>query len=171
MSFLVSLVSSPLFISLSFSFLTMAFLPGLLNYTVLTQFPDRALIIIPTIIFFVSFIKSFIISLSSSISECNRYRLQVCLKQALNQAFWTTTVYLLIFFVPFLKSGFTDIGGDTLFSNSIGEGFILAFTSLILTLVNYFDSKRLGCQLNSLESEKEYSNIEKKLNSRKKSTS
>ena len=108
--------------------------------------------------------------MSSSENQCNRYIFSVSLNQALKQAVWTTIVYLFVFFIPFLKSGFTDIGGDTLMANSIGEGFILAFTSIILSLVNYFDSKKLGCELNRLEAEKQFNMIENKLSNEKTET-
>ena len=51
MNIIVSLIKSQLFISLSISFLIMGFLPLILNYTILTNFPNIAIFLIPIISF------------------------------------------------------------------------------------------------------------------------
>ena len=168
MSFLFNIIASPLFISIITTFIVMGGIPFLLNYIILPNFKAYSLIIMITTVFVISFIYSSIISLSSSISECNRYRLRVVLINALKQAIYHTIIYIIIIFIPIFKSGFIDIGGNTIFWNSLGESFIMALCSVIFTIINYFTSKQSGCELTDIESDKQFKKMEKKLNSRKK---
>ena len=164
---ILSFLTSPFVILLIITTVVIFPLPMVLNYTIFETIPGYGLQLVAGIIFIVAFILGYVISYSSSIQECDKFKNKVCLKQGLKQAIYSVFIYLIIMFIPFLKSGFTDIGGDTLFSNSIGEGFILGMSNIALTITNFFNSKEEGCKLSQKESDAAYQKIEKTLNSKK----
>ena len=168
---ILTILTSPFVINI-FMTIVIAFpLPLLLNYTVLQYVPNYGFQIVIVCIFIITFILGSIISYSTSVRECNRYKKRVVLNQGLKQGLYSALIFLVVFFIPFFKSGFTDIGGDTLFWNSIGEGFILGMSNIAITIANFFISKNKGCKLSSEEAEKAYQKIESKLSSRKKKKS
>ena len=163
---ILSILTSPFVLSLLVTaFLTFP-LPLGLNYTILKNFPSNGLVLIAVAIFMMTFLLGAGICYNTSANECERYRKMVCFKQGLKQGLYSVLIYFIVFMFPFFKSGFTDIAGDTLLWNSIGEGFILGMCNIAITISNYFVSKIEGCKLSSQEAEAAFEKIESNLNSR-----
>jgi ABC-type arginine/histidine transport system permease subunit len=143
-------------------------LPLLLNYTLFQSSPSFGLELVILGIFGVTYLVGHIISVSASNQRCDKHKPKVAAKKGFKQAFYSTLIYLIVFFIPFLKSPFTDIGGDNLFWNSLGEGFILGMTNIALSISNYFTSQKESCVMDKKEAAKVFAKMEKKLKSRKK---
>jgi hypothetical protein len=129
------------------------------------------MIIIFIIHFFIIFILGYLISFYTGLSSCSNYISSVCFCKGFKQAFFSTIVYLIIFFVPFFKSGFIGLLGDTFIVNTFAEGFIMSLTNISLTIDNYFKSLKENCKLDFDLSAAAWKRIEKKLNSREKKDS
>jgi hypothetical protein len=164
----ISVLTSPFILSLITTAIVTFPLPLISNYTILENIPNYGFELVGLSIFLITFFLGTLISYNSSVTECNRYKLSICIKQGLRQAIYSVIIYLIVFFFPFLKSGFTDIGGNNLLWNSIGEGFILGMSNIAITITNYFSSKNDGCKLSKEEADMVYAKIEKKMQSRKK---
>lgn len=165
---ILSILQSPFVICLLIVIFVIFPLPILLNYTILETIPSYAFQIIGVVIFLVTFIVAYIISYISSNQECNKFKNRVSLQQAFKQAIYSIIIYYVVLFIPFLKSGFTDIGGDTLLWNGVGEGFILGMSNIALMIINFFNSKTEACKLSKEEADAAYKKIEKTLDSREK---
>ena len=165
--FILSLLTSPLTISLLITILTTFPLPLILNY-IYKNIPKYFFQLVGfTIFIYISFI-GFIISIYSSYMNCNHTRGWISFKKGLYQGFISLIVYLIIFMIPFFKSGFIDIGENNIFWNSIAEGFFIGMINMILTIDNFFTSQKDGCQLDPKQAHIAYKKYERKLNNRKK---
>ena len=162
------MLTSPFVLSLLITAVVTFPLPLLLNYTILETVPNYGFELVGLGIFIITFLLGFMMSYNASVRDCNRYKKSVCFKQGFQQAIYSLIIYLIVFFVPFLKSGFTDIGGNNILWNSIGEGFIIGMSNIALSISNYFTSKDKGCELSKEEAEQAYAKMEKKMKSRKK---
>jgi hypothetical protein len=148
--------------------LVMFSLPFFLNYAILQTMPGIGFqIMIPTV-FMVSFFNGAIASAYSSSSDCGMYKKGLAVKKGIKQAVISTAVYALVWFFPWFKSPFVEIGGENILANSIGESFILGMTSIALVIDNYFSSQKEGCTMSKEEADKAYAKMEKKLHSREK---
>ena len=115
-----------------------------------------------------TFLVGYLVSISASNQKCDTHKPKVAMSKGNKQALYSVLIYIVVFFIPFLKSPFTDIGGDNLLWNSVGEGFILGMTNIALSISNYFTSQKESCVMDKQEAAKAYSKIEKKLKSRRK---
>ena len=149
-------------------FIVFSILPGVLNYFILENNIKYGIFFFFLIVYTISFITGYIISYYSGHNTCNNSFNRVCLWKAFKQAFYSTSVYCLIFFVPFFKSGFIGLMGNTFFINSLSESVIMILTNVSLTIDNYFRSIKDNCKLDFDLSTTAWRRIEKKLNSRKK---
>ena len=155
-------------INILITILTYSVLPFFLNYIILGRNLKYGIIIFFSIVLFYSFIIGYLISYISGQYTCSNSFSSTCFCKGLKQSFYSTLVYAIIFFVPFFKSGFIGIGGDSIFNNCIAEMVILVLTNISLTIDNYFRSIKDNCKLDFDLSTAAWKRIEKKLNSRKK---
>ena len=166
---LTSILTSPFSICLIVTAILTFPLPILLNYTLFQAIPKFGLELVVLGIFLVTYLVGYIVSVSASNQMCDKHEPKVASGKGFKQALISTLIYLLVFFIPFLKSPFTDIGGDNLFWNSAGEGFILGMTNIAISISNYFSSQKESCVMDKKEATKAFDKMEKKLKSRKKS--
>ena len=159
---------STLSINILVTILIFAFLPFGLNYFILGNNIKYGILIFFIAIYLVSFFTGYFISNYSGQKNCNNSFKKVCFWKAFKQAFYSTLVYCLIFFIPFFKSGFIGLLGNTFFSNSLSEAVIIVLTNISLTIDNYFHSIKENCKLDFDLSAAAWRRVEKKLNSRKK---
>lgn len=145
-------------------------LPYVLNYAILQTMPSIAFEIMIPCVFVVSYFIGMFGCIYASSSECDVYKKGLAVKKGFKQAFIATLVYSVVWFFPWFKSPFVEIGGDNILANSAGESFILGMTSIALIIDNYFDSAKEGCRMSKEQSEKAYAKLEKKLHSRSKKT-
>jgi hypothetical protein len=165
---LISIITNPFSICIIVTALLTFPLPIILNYTLFQASPKYGLELVVLGVFIVTYIIGHIVSISASNQKCDKHNTKVASSKGFKQALFSILIYLFVFFVPFLKSPFTDIGGDNLLWNSVGEGFILGMTNIALSIGNYFTSQKESCVMNKQEAAKVYAKIEKKLKSRKK---
>lgn len=143
-------------------------LPMILNYTIFQTMPKIGLELVLVGIYLITFLVGYIVSISASNQKCDTHKPRVAIGKGNKQALYSLLIYLVVFFIPFLKSPFTDIGGDNLLWNSAGEGFILGMTNIALSISNYFTSQKESCVMTKQQAAKAYAKIEKKLKSRRK---
>lgn len=158
----------PLTFVITITIFTFIILPFSLNYLILYNNISYGFIILFFINFIISFFIGYFISYYTGKTKCENSINKVSLCKGLKQAFFSTLVYVIIFFIPFFKSGFIDLFGDTFLINSLAESFILVLTNIALTIDNYFLSINQQCKLDFELSAAAWKKIEKKLNSRKK---
>ena len=156
-----------LFLNILITILVIATLPFGLNYFILLPNIPFAIIILFICIFVLSFVLGVWISYNSGKSQCNHFHWKTCLWKGFKQAFFSTLVYAIIFYIPFFKSGFLGLLGDTFFSNSLAEAVIMTLTNISLTIDNYFSSITDNCKLDFDVSAAAWKRIEKRLNTRK----
>jgi|TARA_B110000046_G_C12886245_1_gene352297 ABC-type arginine/histidine transport system permease subunit len=167
---ILTLFTNPLSLSIIATILIIFPLPFLLGYLFKNQ-SKYFFELISVCIFLISSILSFLISIYSSGKQCGKYRMNVSIKKGLTYGLYTTLIYLTIFFIPFFKKPFIELGQDNLLWNSMGEGFFIGMSSISFTIMNYFSSQVDGCKLSNKEAAIEYTKMEKKLKSRKKKAS
>ena len=156
-----------LFLNIIITIIVFAILQFSLNFFILLPNIPFATIILFVSIFVLSFILGIWVSYNSGKSQCNHFHWKICLWKGFKQAFFSTLVYLVIFYIPFFKSGFLGLLGDTFFSNSLAEAVIMALTNVSLTIDNYFTSITDNCKLDFNVSAAAWKRIEKRLNTRK----
>jgi len=167
---IVTALTSSFSVNLILTCIVMFSAPIILNYTVFTSVPSYGFQAVGLCLFFLAFCVGCFISYHSSTSYCDRYKMKLILGKGLTQGIVTLLVYVIVFWIGFFKSPFIDIGGDTLFSNSIGEAFFVGMTNIIFMIKNHFASQSEGCKMSGKEASKAYKNIEKDLDSREKPT-
>jgi hypothetical protein len=157
-----------LFLNILITIIVISILPFGLNYFVLLPNIPFAIIVLFVSVFLLSFILGIWVSYNSGKSKCNHFHWRTCLWKGFKQAFFSTLVYLVIFYIPFFKSGFLGLLGDTFFfSNSLAEAVIMSLTNISLTIDNYFTSITDNCKLDFNVSAEAWKRIEKRLNTRK----
>ena len=77
---------------------------------------------------------------------------------------YAVIMYLLLFYVDYIKSPFTDIGGNNLIFNSIAEGYYITLLTLVFTISNYFEIPEAVCVLTQEEKDTNWNNIVNELN-------
>ena len=158
----------PLTFSIILTIIVFLLIPFILNYILLYNNIPYGFILLFLINYIVSFIFGYFISYFSGLTKCNNTNYKVSLWRGFKQANISTIVYIIIFYIPLFKSGFIEILGDTFYSNSFAEAFILILSNISLTIDNYFLSLTEQCKLNFKLSAAAWNKIEKKLNSKKK---
>ena len=143
-------------------------LPYFLNYAILQSMPSMAFQIMIPIVWVVSYFVGSFASIYASNSECSRHKKMLAARKGFKQSFIATLVYAVIWFFPWFKSPFTEIGGNNILANSMGESFILGMTSIALVIDNYFTSVKEGCRMSKEQADQAYAKLEKKLHSRDK---
>jgi hypothetical protein len=164
---LTAIIFNPLSISILLTIIILFPLPYILGYF-LQNNSKYFFELVGLLIFIITSLLSFFISIYASGKHCKRYKIKTSIKKGLLQGLYTMLIYLTIFFIPFFKKPFIELGSNNLLWNSIGEGFFIGMSNIALTIINYFSSQVEGCKLSAEESAKEYKKIEKKLQSRKK---
>ena len=66
--------------------------------------------------------------------------------------------------MDYIKSPFTDIGGNNLIFNSIAEGYYITLLTLVFTISNYFEIPEAVCVLTQEEKDTNWNNIVNELN-------
>ena len=112
---LIDFIFSPFTICIYVIFLFIFPLPFFLNYIVLSYFPSFGFEMISLVIFFWTSLVAFLLSVYSSTNKCAKYNLKDAFHKGITTGFYSVLVYLTIFFIPFFKSSFTDIGGNNMF--------------------------------------------------------
>ena len=163
----MALVQSLTF-NIFFTLITSIIICFINNFIILKSSITNAIIIMFIFVFIINFLLGYYISFNSSLSHCNNYFNKVCLLKGFKQTFYTTLVYILIFFWSCPKSGFIGLMGDTFLTNSIAESFIIGLSAIAITIDNYFQSINDNCKLDFNTSAAAWLRIEKKLNNRKK---
>ncbi len=163
---ILTVLTSPFVLSLLVTAFVTFPLPLILNYTILENFTSYGFEIVSVCIFIVTFCLGTLLAYNASVRECDKYKKSVCFGQGFRQAIYSVIIYLIVFFIPFFKSGFTDIGGNNMFWNSIGEGFILGMSNIVISIGNYFTAKYQGCLLSTEEAEQAFLSMETDLSSR-----
>jgi hypothetical protein len=77
---------------------------------------------------------------------------------------YAVLMYLLLFYVDYIKTPFTDIGGNNLVFNSIAEGYYITLLTLVFTISNYFEVPKLVCKLSAEEKTTNWNKIVAQLN-------
>jgi len=149
--------------------LTIIIISGLafgINFVILYPNIPNSIYLFIISVFIVSFLMGSYISYNTGRSQCQHSKWKTCLWRGFYQASFTTLVYVIVFFVPFFKSGFIALTEDTFRSNWITEAILMSLTSISLTIDNYFKSIRDNCVLDLKASSVSWNRIEKRLNSR-----
>lgn len=158
--------------SLTFNTLFTLFIISLIviinNYFILKSQITNGIIIIFILTFFVNLLLGYYISFNSAMAYCGNHFNSVCFWKGIKQACYTTLVYIIVFFWSCPKSGFIGLMGDTFFSNTLAEIFIVGLSGVAITIDNYFRSIEQNCKLDFDTSAAAWKRIEKKLNVRKK---
>lgn len=140
--------------------------PALLNYVVFQSVPSYGFQAVAACLFGITWAAGAFVSYYASTSYCDHAKGSLVVKQGLRQAVVSVLVYLVVFWIPFFKHPFVDIGGDTLFSNTVAEAFFIGMTNVVLMMGNHFGSQTEGCTMSKKDADKAYKKIEADLNSR-----
>lgn len=159
---LTSSFSINLFITCIITFGGMFFL----NYIVFTSAPSYGFQAVAGCLFVMTFFLGMFISYYASSNYCDKYKKSLMFKLGLRQGLISVLVYLVVFWIGFFKRPFTDIGGNTLLANTIGEAFFIGMTNIIFMIKTHFQSQVDGCTMSTSEAATAYKSIEKDLNSR-----
>lgn len=128
--------------------------------------PDFFLYIIYAVIFY--FIYGYSVSLYASNKQCGKTKKTLAIKQGLKSILLPIIVYVVIYFVPQVRRPFNELFGDNRMGNSIAEIVLISLNLTTVTIMNYFDSVKLGCQMSNQELEKKMDKLDKYLNKKSK---
>lgn len=145
-------------------------LPYFLNKVVFVSLTEMNIffppfVIVAIIYFFVFMFMSIYTNRLAVKNSCEKKASKTTLtKYGTKVGMYASLMYILMFYVDYIKSPFTDIGGNNLIFNSIAEGYYITLLTLVLTISNYFEVPKEVCQLTPEEKQKNWDTVVSSLN-------
>jgi len=128
--------------------------------------PDFILYIIYAVILY--FTYGFSVSLYSSHRQCGKTKKTLATVQGLKAIILPIITYIIIYFIPQVRSPFNELFGDNRLGNSVAEIVLISLNLTLSTIINYFDSVKEGCQLSHKELEIKMRKLDKYLDKKPK---
>lgn len=145
-------------------------LPYFLNKIIFVKLTELDIFFPPfviiAIIYFIVFLFMSMYTTSKAVqTTCNKKTpKKTLMATGTKVGIYAVLMYLLLFYVDYIKTPFTDIGGNNLIFNSIAEGYYITLLTLVFTISNYFEVPSAVCTLSAEEKKQNWNNIVNDLN-------
>tara|TARA_B110001450_G_C17586213_1_gene467038 strand:- start:567 stop:1088 length:522 start_codon:yes stop_codon:yes gene_type:complete len=116
-----------------------------------------------------SFLLGVIISIYASKKNCKKTNKMNAIRMGIKSCIYSIIGYFLVYFVSFIREPFLSIIGNNELGYSVAQSFIIVLNSITATIINYYTSIKMSCNVtNSKKVEENLRKLDKYLDEKPK---
>ena len=117
----------------------------------------------PFLISIFSFVTGVLISLYSSNRNCKKTNKTKAVKEGIRHIVYAVIGYMIVYFVAFIREPFLEIFGKTPLGYSMAHSFMISLNTITATIINYYGTIKVSCQVDQEKVEKNLRKLDKYL--------
>tara|TARA_B100001094_G_C18163586_1_gene790724 strand:+ start:1710 stop:2228 length:519 start_codon:yes stop_codon:yes gene_type:complete len=116
----------------------------------------------------ISFLLGVIISIYASKKNCRKTNKINAIRMGIKTSIYCIVGYFLVYFVSFIREPFLSIIGNNELGYSVAQSFIIILNSITATIINYYTSIKMSCNVSNKKIEVNLKKLDKYLDEKPK---